>query len=160
MWGRRVWYFLFFISLMSHLTLFFSMSLGSENTLNSFCLNLNPTFLCSGLPQGLRQQRICLECRRSRFSPWVGKIPWRRKWHSTPVSLPENSHGWRSLASYSPWVARVGPNLVIKSRKQVEFPPKQTLKQEFKCRSLIWEMTLGRTSMGKRKWNWEGKEPM
>ena len=31
------------------------------------------------------------------------KIPWRRKWQSTPVLLPGKSHGWRSLAGYSPW---------------------------------------------------------
>ena len=31
------------------------------------------------------------------FDPWVGKVPWRRKWHPTPVSLPGKSHGWRSL---------------------------------------------------------------
>ena len=30
----------------------------------------------------------CLQCRRPRFNPWVGKSPWRRKWQSTPVSLP------------------------------------------------------------------------
>ena len=24
------------------------------------------------------------------FDPWVGKIPWRRKWQPTPVSLLEN----------------------------------------------------------------------
>ena len=35
--------------------------------------------------------------------PWVGKIPWRRKWHPTPVLLPGESHGWRSPAGYSPW---------------------------------------------------------
>ena len=34
---------------------------------------------------------------------WVGKIPWRRKWHPTPVFLPGKSHGQRSLAGYSPW---------------------------------------------------------
>ena len=31
------------------------------------------------------------QCRRRRwcgFDPWVGKIPWRRKWQPTPVSLP------------------------------------------------------------------------
>ena len=28
---------------------------------------------------------------RCRFYPWVGKIPWRRKWQSTPVSLPGKS---------------------------------------------------------------------
>jgi len=28
-----------------------------------------------------------------RFSPWVGKILWRRKWQPTPVFLPGKSHG-------------------------------------------------------------------
>ena len=37
------------------------------------------------------------------FNPWVGKIPWRRKWQPTPVLLPGKSHGWRSLVAYSPW---------------------------------------------------------
>ena len=37
------------------------------------------------------------------FDPWVGKIPWRRKWPPTPVFLPGKSHGQRSLAGYSPW---------------------------------------------------------
>ena len=40
---------------------------------------------------------------RPAFNPWVGKIPWRSKWQPTPVFLPELSHGWRSLAGYSPW---------------------------------------------------------
>ena len=34
---------------------------------------------------------------------WVGKIPWRRAWQPTPVFLPGESHGQRSLAGYSPW---------------------------------------------------------
>jgi len=38
---------------------------------------------------------------RPRFNPWVGKIPWSRKWHPTPVSLPGKFHGQRSLAVYS-----------------------------------------------------------
>ena len=42
------------------------------------------------------------QCRRHGFDPWVGKIPWRRKWHPTPVFLPGKSHGQRSLADYSP----------------------------------------------------------
>ena len=29
-----------------------------------------------------------LHCRRPRFSPWIGKIPWRREWQPTPVFLP------------------------------------------------------------------------
>jgi len=43
------------------------------------------------------------QCRRHRFNPWIGKIPQRRKWQPIPVFLPENSHGQRSLAGYSPW---------------------------------------------------------
>ena len=53
--------------------------------------------------RGLRQKRTCLRCGRSRFNPWVGKIPWRRVWQSTPVFLPGEFHGQRSLVSYSPW---------------------------------------------------------
>ena len=39
----------------------------------------------------------------ARFNPWVGKMPWNRKWQPTPVFLPETFHGQRSLVSYSPW---------------------------------------------------------
>ena len=35
--------------------------------------------------------------------PGLGKIPWRRKWQPTPVLLPGESHGGRSLGGYSPW---------------------------------------------------------
>ena len=35
---------------------------------------------------------------RPDFDPWVGKIPWRRAWQPTPVFLPGESHGLRSLA--------------------------------------------------------------
>jgi len=33
------------------------------------------------------------------FSPWVGKIPWRRKWQPAPL-LPGESHGQRGLTIY------------------------------------------------------------
>ena len=35
------------------------------------------------------------------FDLWVKEIPWRRKWQTTPVFLPEESHGQRSLVGYS-----------------------------------------------------------
>ena len=35
--------------------------------------------------------------------PWLRKIPWRREWLPTPVFLPGEVHGQRSLAAYSPW---------------------------------------------------------
>ena len=31
------------------------------------------------------------------YDPWVGKIPWSRKWQPTPVFLPGKFHGRRSL---------------------------------------------------------------
>ena len=37
----------------------------------------------------------------------VRKIPWRRAWQSTPVFLPRESHGQRSLVGYSPWGHRL-----------------------------------------------------
>ena len=33
------------------------------------------------------KKKSTCQCRRCRFNPWVGKIPWRRKWRSTPVFL-------------------------------------------------------------------------
>ena len=37
------------------------------------------------------------------FSPWVGKIPWSSKWQLTPVFLPGEFYGQRSLVGYSSW---------------------------------------------------------
>ena len=42
----------------------------------------------------------CRGCKRSRFGPWVGKIPWRSKQQPTPVFLPGKFHGHRSLAGH------------------------------------------------------------
>ena len=56
-----------------------------------------------GHSQWLRGSRIHLQCRkhrRCRFDFWVGKIPWRRKTHSS--ILPEKFHGQRRLVGYSP----------------------------------------------------------
>ena len=40
---------------------------------------------------------------RHKFTPWVGKISWRRAWQPSPVFLSGESHGQRRLAGYSPW---------------------------------------------------------
>ena len=59
-----------------------------------------------GLPRWARGKEPACQCRRHkeyRFDPWVRKISWRRKWQSTPVFLPGESHGQRNLAGYSPW---------------------------------------------------------
>ena len=49
------------------------------------------------------KQSICLQWRRPRFNPWVGKIPWRREWLPSPVFLHKEPHGQRSLVGYSSW---------------------------------------------------------
>ena len=45
----------------------------------------------------------CRRCKRHVFSLWFRKIPWRRERQPTPVFLPGESHGQRSLVGYSPW---------------------------------------------------------
>ena len=42
------------------------------------------------------------DVKRCQFHPWVWKIPWRGAWQSTPVFLPGESYGQRSLVGYSP----------------------------------------------------------
>ena len=42
------------------------------------------------------------QCRALRFDPWVRKIPSRRAWQPTPLFVPGEVHGQRSLVSYSP----------------------------------------------------------
>ena len=54
-----------------------------------------------GFPGG--SDCVCLQCGRPGFDSWVGKIPWSRKWQSTPVFLPEKSHGQGGQVGYSPW---------------------------------------------------------
>ena len=44
----------------------------------------------------------CRRCKRSGFNPWVRKIPWRKAQQPTPVFLPGEFNGQRSLAGYSP----------------------------------------------------------
>ena len=59
--------------------------------------------LCKSLPFVAQSVRICLQCKRPGFDPWVKKIPWRRKWQPTLVSLPGKSHGQRGLRGWGPW---------------------------------------------------------
>ena len=35
--------------------------------------------------------------------PGSGRFLWRREWQPTPIFLPREYHGQRSLVSYSPW---------------------------------------------------------
>ena len=69
----------------------------------------SPELLADSLPSeppGKSKLKLKNNCRRHKrhsFDPWVRKLPWRRKWQPTPVFLPGESHGQRSLVGYSPW---------------------------------------------------------
>ena len=68
----------------------------------SSCLQ---SFPASASASGNKKKSTC-QCRRFKrwgFNPWVGKVPLSRKWQPTPVFLCGVTHGWRSLAGYSPW---------------------------------------------------------
>ena len=53
--------------------------------------------LCvKGLPRWLSGKESTPQCRRCRFDPWVGKIPWRKKWQPALVLLPGKSHGQKT----------------------------------------------------------------
>ena len=45
----------------------------------------------------------CRRLKRCGFDPWARKIPWSRKWQSTPIFLAGEPHRQRSLVGYSAW---------------------------------------------------------
>ena len=53
------------------------------------------------IPGGSDSKSVCLQCGRSGCDPCVRKVPWRRKWPTTPVLLPGKSHGQKSQYCYS-----------------------------------------------------------
>ena len=59
--------------------------------------------LWEGFPQGASGKEPACQCRihgRWGFNLWIERIPWRRAWQPTPVFLPGESHGQRSLEAY------------------------------------------------------------
>ena len=89
-------------------------------------------------------------CGRRRFTPWVRKIPWRRKWQPTPVFLCWKSHGQRSLMGYSLWGRRgVGHDLQTKQQPQLTHHMSQNfrhLEQTLKVLEILWAPGGARTS--------------
>ena len=55
----------------------------------------------TGFPGGSAGREYAYDAGDPGFDPWVGKIPWRRARQPTPVFLPGESHGQRSLAGHS-----------------------------------------------------------
>ena len=61
---------------------------------------INNTFEPLRCLSGKESTCQCRRLKSCRFNPWVGQIPWRRKWQPTPVLFPEKCHGQRSLVGY------------------------------------------------------------
>ena len=75
-----------------------------------------------GLPTWLSGKETACQCRRLKFDPRVGKIPWRRKWQPTPVFSPGKSHGQRNLIGYSSCgCKRVRRDLVTKQQQHTHY---------------------------------------
>ena len=62
-----------------------------------------PTPAFMGFPGGSNGKESTCNSGELGLIPGLGKIAWRRAWQPTPVFLPEESHGQRSLVGYSPW---------------------------------------------------------
>ena len=74
----------------------------------------------TGFPGGSDGQQSACKVK----NPWVRKTPWRKKWQPTPVFLPGEFQGQRSLASYSPR----GHKELDKTERLTYIPGKEELK--------------------------------
>ena len=68
-----------------------------------------------GFPGDSDCKRICLQYKRPGFDLWISKMPWRREWQSTPVVLPGESHGQRSL------VGHMGSDTIERLERQIGY---------------------------------------
>ena len=78
-----------------------NQSWGGKQELNQY-----RKLVLTGIPRWQRMHLPGQETQEMQVDPSVGKIPWRRKWQPTPVFLPGESHGWRSLLGFSPWYCK------------------------------------------------------
>ena len=54
-----------------------------------------------GASLGAQAVKNLPQCGRHSFEPWIGKVPWRRKWQPASVFWLGEFHEQRSLAGYS-----------------------------------------------------------
>ena len=94
------------------------------------------TFLYE-LPRWFSGKETACQCKRHGFDPWVRKIPWRREWLPTPIFLPGEFHGQRSLAGYSPWGhKRVRHDLAAEQKQPFFILFSRTLSIQYLCTGL------------------------
>ena len=72
---------------------------------------------------------------RCGLDPWVKKVPSRRAWQPTPVYLPGESHGQKSLAGYRPWDLKESDTTEMSTHTQdLESP---YYKKSYFCNSVL-----------------------
>ena len=75
-------------------------------SINSYFFQSIPTFSIMQIEASLVTQTVknlSAMQETQKFSHWVRKILWRRKWLPTPIFLPGEFHGQRNLVGCSPW---------------------------------------------------------
>ena len=80
-----------------------------------------------GLPHWLSSNLQCRRRRRYGFNPCVRKILWKRAWQPTPVILPGESHGQRSLVDYHPEGHKWSDRTEVTKHSTAHVPPICTL---------------------------------
>ena len=84
----------------SHWKLGLSIGILGEHSLWLLSIDIIHMVFSSGA-SGKEPSYQCSRYKRCEFNPWVGKIPWRRKWKPTALFFPGESHEQRSLEGYS-----------------------------------------------------------
>ena len=98
-------------------------------------------YMVKGFPGGASDEEPTCQCRRCTrhgFNPWVGKIPWRRKWLPSPGSLPGKSHGQRSLVGYSCIGLQTVRHDWEKNTYMVSFSHLTFIQSVLKFHNLLW----------------------
>ena len=93
------------------------------------------------------KEAVC-QCMRCQFDLWVEKIPWGRKWQLTPVFLPGESHGQKSLAGYNLWGSKKSDTTVPEKQQREKKRSSQSLHTSHACRLMLLQFTQGRGSEG------------
>ena len=66
---------------------------GNQEIITTDVLEIVKWFSVTGFPGGSVVRNPPANSGDQGLDPWVGKIPWRKKWQPTPVLLPGKSHG-------------------------------------------------------------------
>ena len=104
-----------------------------EDVEQNTCALWGLLYKVTGLTWWLRQERICLQCRMLGFDSWVRKIPCRREWQPTPVFLPGEFCGQRSLV-----LQRVGHDWEANTHTHIQ--SYQIQKRRQSCVFSLWNL--------------------